>query len=115
MSCITRVGDEFKCGCQLYDFLEIVPEYDRCTEATVYYLWGYGEYRSPSVLAGQYKQHRLDGDHDLEALKQRIGFAVPIRTDGSLNFPSSMFAGLAATEPDWFDEADAGEHWDEDY
>jgi hypothetical protein len=87
---------------------ELVPEGGGC------WLWGYGTYGRTSVLAGQFKQQRLEYWHELEeALLDCPG--VNHRVDGTINMRGRELASAGDVAPDWFDPTYAGERWDDEY
>ena len=89
-----------------FDDFELVPEED-CV-----WLWGYGEYPKGSVLAGQFRQARLDCMKTVEEAKKKYP-GVEVRDDGTVNFSSSQINSVPHMPPSDFDPMDAGEVWDE--
>jgi hypothetical protein len=84
---------------------ELVPEADG-----VVWLWGYGTYGRGSVLAGQYRQSRLEAFDSLEEAKKAYP-RVKVRDDGTGNLPASWVTSVSDVPPPGFSEADAGERW----
>ena len=77
------------------------------------WLWGYGEYPASSVLAGQYRQARLENYATAEEAVMATGLRV---ADGERDCAALVRAEAPVCAPDWFDAADAGEAWsEEDY
>jgi hypothetical protein len=98
-----------------YHYLTL--ERDRRGEGWVVY--GHDHYPKGSVLEGQARRVYLDSFEAPEAARA----AYP-----ELKYPEEAFyswldeemtsaetSGLPAHPPSWFDPADAGESWDEDY
>ena len=96
------------------DDLELVPEYRRDGSLDCVWLWGYGTYERSSVLAGQYKQARLECYKTIEEARAEWP-TVPMREDGYCNLPSSMVTNVPNVPPAGFDPMDAGERWDDEY
>jgi hypothetical protein len=75
-----------------------------------YGVYSYGEYPPGSVLEGQEKRSFLG--------------SYPTLEEAQANHPGANWSGggcgyreipIPATAPSWFDEANAGERWDDDY
>lgn len=78
----------------------------------VFEVFGHGEYPRDSVLAGQYARIFVASFDTLEEAQQAYPKAeVP---EYSTRIPSGWIP-MSDTAPSWFDEADAGERWGEDY
>lgn len=100
-----------------YDHITIEPYRETLFQGFAVY--GHGVYPDSSVLAGQPSRTFLDMGDTLEALQAEWPTAEvidhstkPFRTG---NETLAELSGLPACEPDWFDPADAGERWDDDY
>jgi hypothetical protein len=90
---------------------EIVVEEDGVT-----CLWGFGSYPKGSVLEGQHRQARIHMYNTLEEARKCLPEEIPVKDDGRRPpTAEEMGVGLGPNAPDWFDPADAGERWDEDY
>ena len=76
----------------------------------VYGVYEYGVYSESSVLAGQTCRIWVDEFDTLEEAKTAYPQAS-FDDCGSSYHPIS----LSSIAPDWFDESDAGEYWDDDY
>lgn len=74
----------------------------------VYGVYEYGVYSGRSVLAGQTCRIWLDEFDTLEEAQSAYPFAT-------FNGVGYRAINLSSIEPDWFDEADAGERWNDDY
>ncbi len=94
------------------DSVTITPAINEYTRDIEFVVYGHGEYEDSSVLAGQYRRVFLDRFATEEEAKAAYPFAD--QAEGLL--PTSMIAPEMSTcPPDWFDPADAGEAWDDDY
>jgi len=80
------------------------------------WVWEIGEYEDSSVLAGQTRRARLDCFDTVEEAQKAYPDAT-VSEGCSLHAQNVMdrdsFAHSLA--PGWFDPADAGERWDDDY
>ena len=81
-------------------------------EGNIFVVFGHGEYPAESVLCGQIARIRLGEFDTLE----RAGWAYPLASvcKHSTRIPSGWMSG-SDLAPSWFDPADAGERWDDDY
>lgn len=80
------------------------------------WVWEIGEYAESSVLAGQTRRARLDCFDTVEEAQKAYPDATVSEgcSSHAMNVQDrDSFAN--APEPSWFDPADAGESWDEDY
>jgi hypothetical protein len=75
----------------------------------VYGVYEYGVYSESSVLAGQTCRIWVDEFDTLEEAKAAYPQAS-FNDCGSSYHPLNM----SSVAPDWFDESDAGERWDDD-
>lgn len=93
---------------------ETVIEYP-ATGATyhheAYGVYRYGTYEDWSVLAGQEKRSSL-GTFDTLEEAQAAHPEASWQGEGSCGFRE---VNIPETAPDWFDEANAGERWTDDY
>ena len=88
---------------------EIVPE----NGGSEWWLWEFGEYPRSSVLAGQYRQARIEC-YESEAEAREDNPGVPVRSDGTVNH--RMAAPLMPScDPYPGLTAGAGERWDDEY
>jgi hypothetical protein len=92
---------------------ELVIEYP-CSGATYYReeygVYRYGTYERSSVLAGQQKRSFVDSFETLAEARENYPQARWDGEGGSQAVP--VF--IPEQPPEWFDPADAGEHWSED-
>ena len=72
-------------------------------------VWGHGEYGESSVLAGAPLRQLMESFPTLEEAQAEWPGAEVL--DHSTRVPYT----LPPTPPAWFDPADAGEQWDEDW
>jgi hypothetical protein len=97
--------------------VEPVPEDGTCYGGD-HQAWGHGVYPSSSVLAGQPQRVFLAGGSREELLAQFPNADVlehstrPWRDDAA---SLADLSGLPSEPPGWFDPANAGERWDDDY
>ncbi len=89
-----------------YDWLSIEP--NGHGGFTVY---GHGTYEETSVLAGCPLRQYLDGFDSIEEAQAKYPTAEVKEWSTRGYLPSY----LPHTAPAWFNEADAGERWDDDY
>ena len=75
-------------------------------------VFGHGEYPEDSVLAGQYARCAIDTFNTLEEASKAYPKASIL--ERSTRIPSSWIS-MSDIPPSWFDPADAGERWNEDY
>jgi len=102
-----------------FDYITIEPVTDRHTlfegEMAAY---GHGQYPEHSVLAGQAQRAWLAGG-TAEQLKTAYPHADVLDHSSKVwrdpNASLAELSGLPACAPDWFDPANAGERWDDDY
>ena len=95
---------------QQYDYYKLFAD-----QQLGFIVKGYGSYPQSSVLAGQVRVVFLDSF----ATEAQAREAFPdLATDGSEWGSRILDADLNRmpdTAPDWFDPADAGERWEDDY
>lgn len=75
-----------------------------------YGVYEYGVYSGRSVLAGQTCRIWVDEFETLEEAK--AAYPQASFDDGGTHYHPVNVSSVA---PDWFDESDAGERWDDDY
>ena len=101
------------------DYERITIEPFRDTFFKGFVVYGHGVYPKGSVLEGQSNRFCLDMADNLESLKADWPHAEVIdHSTKAVRFGDESRAdlsGLPATPPDWFDPANAGESWDDDY
>ena len=100
-----------------YERITIEPFRDSLFEGFAVY--GHGVYPQSSVLAGQARRTHLDTGDTLEALQEDWPKAEVIdcstKPSRTGNESLAELSGLPSTPPAWFDPANAGERWDDDY
>ena len=100
-----------------YERITIEPFHDTFFEG--FAIYGHGVYPESSVLAGQTSRTHLDMGDTLEALRAEWPNAEVIEhSTKPFRFGNESLAdlsGLPSSPPGWFDPADAGERWDDDY
>lgn len=97
-----------------YDYVTIEPSSDGLS----YCAYGHGVYERSSVLAGQSSRVFLAGGSVAELQAEFSGADVLDHSSKAWQDPNGSLAdlsGLPSCAPDWFDPADAGESWDDDY
>lgn len=83
------------------------------SEGRRFVVFGHGEYPEESVLAGQYARCAVQSFDTLAEAQEAYPKAeVP---ECSTHLPAWLLSGVSDVAPSWFDEADAGERWDENY
>jgi len=92
-----------------HDEFFLLEEIDRETGRRTTWLWGMGEYPRTSVLAGQFRESRLESFDTLKEAEQKHP-DVEFREGRS-----GHVAIVPDIAPAWFSPYDAGEHWDEEY
>lgn len=100
-----------KCLSELdWDHVTIEPGRDEYTGQPEWYVYGHGEYDDSSVLAGQYRRCFLDTFQTVEEALVAYPSAEVLGHSTRVSVPP-----MPSCPPKWFDPADAGERWDEDY
>ena len=80
--------------------------------------YGHGVYERSSVLAGQARRVFLQGGSREDLQTQFPDAEVLEHSTKPMRFGGESLAdlsGLPKCAPEWFDPADAGERWDDDY
>lgn len=83
-------------------------------------VYEHGIYPGSSVLAGQPRRVFRDRGQKAELLRRHPNAEVidcSTKSMGRVSVPISLadLSGLPMTPPGWFDPANAGERWDDDY
>lgn len=100
---------EYNAATQDGSYLAAEPQRGETYSHPGFAVYRYSEYPDDSVLAGQTRRQFIAGDFETEAAALA---AYPAAETGGSYIPPPP---VPHTPPDWFDPADVGETWDDDY